>query len=250
MSIFFTKYQSLGNDFILIENKSQDFFFTPEQIQKICSRKFGIGADGLILFTKEASFVSMKFFNSDGSIASMCGNGLRCLFYETDATRVHTDAGEYFGSKNGSFITYYAPIPKKLGTYELFLQNKKHQIELIDSGVEHAVVSYTEVEEKQLISLAREIRFHPLLGEKGANVNFIYQDEPMSIKTYERGVEDFTLACGTGALACFFFSQAKEKRIYFSPDRFCDLQKEEEHIKMTAEVKKVFQGSFVLANLL
>ncbi len=245
MQFQFSKVQSLGNDFILIEEAFQDFFFNSLQIQKICHRHFGIGADGLILFRYlDDKTVKMRFFNSDGSHAKMCGNGLRCLFFKTQAKTVVTDAGNYIGEVEGQKVSTWMKIPEVKSENVLQINNYSIPFIWVDSGVDHIVIQDFIGCEKVLLELAKELRSHSFFGLEGANVNFLSISDRLSVKTFERGVEQFTLACGTGGLACFSTLQLDQARVYFDSDQYCDFNKENGLIRMCAEVHEVFTGYF------
>lgn len=245
----FSKFQSLGNDFILINN-FQDFFFDSENIARLCDRRFGIGADGVILYKSHSPEVfQMKFYNPDGSNAKLCGNGLRCLFLETKANKIMTDAGTFLGSISGEEVVIEFPYPEKKGIHELSIDHEKIQFEWINSGVDHIIIKVSDLSLQELKTFARKLRFHPFF-QQGVNVNFLMIGPKTFLKTYERGVEDFTLACGTGALACFHSLNVPEGKIFFSKERFCEFQKIDNKIKMKAHAKKVFVGKVEIPILL
>lgn len=213
--IVFHKMEGTGNDFVVLDNRelglSMDeiIIATP----KLCERKFGIGADGLLVLEPaqiEGVDYTMIYRNADGSDAGMCGNGSRCLaffaahhgFSNTQTFNVHEKIYDAIVDKIEHEVSISFPdvlAPKKL------LINKKKYLQVY-TGTEH-IVSFEELErledEEDIILEGREIRNHPLLNPPGTNVNFVCEDEPSKIylQTYERGVENLTLACGTGALA-------------------------------------------------
>ena len=241
----FSKLQSLGNDFILIDESSQDFFFTPNQIQKLCHRHYGIGSDGLILFKKlEPSVVKMRFYNPDGSQAKMCGNGLRCLFLHTDAKVIETDSGEYKGQVEGELVITWMKTPQFKGRHQLLIDETIVNFDWIDSGVDHIVIKAEDHEFKSPFQIAQKLRSHPYFGKEGVNVNFFSESPKFHLKTFERGVENFTLACGTGALACFSTLNINKAQLFFDEDNFCDFSSKENTIAMKAFAKRVFQGTF------
>lgn len=246
MNVEFSKLQSLGNDFILIEIDSPEFFWSPSLIKKICDRRFGVGSDGLIFYRKvDSATYSMHFFNPDGSKASFCGNGLRCLFFKTHAEKIITEVGVYTGFIEKNCVEILVPFPKHKGKYELSIEGKAYSFDWIDSGVDHILLPALDLFDPSLKQIARKLRSHPFF-EKGTNVNFISYQEDVKMRTYERGVEDFTLACGSGAMACFSSLNEKKKRIYFDKERFCDFEMEKDQIKMTASAEKVFSGTMDL----
>lgn len=204
----FVKMEGAGNDFIVTSDS--DLPEEPGWIAAICDRRRGIGADGLIVLarTGENRF-RMRYYNSDGSRAGMCGNGLRCCMEYTarqgisgDHALFDTDSGELEAWRTApEQIRIRMPAPKpfrkiRIGEFECFVTS---------TGVPHAVVPVRngELDAADLIRIGREIRFSRELAPEGANVDLIEFEEQdvLRIRTYERGVEDETLACGTGMAA-------------------------------------------------
>ncbi len=214
--MLFSKYQGAGNDFILIDDRAGSFpIGNIRFVQKLCSRRFGIGADGLVLLqhSSTADF-RMRIFNLDGSEASMCGNALRCLvlfLHEIGIVRdffqIETFAGVFLCTKKAdNHVVVEFPIPKSL-YQEVDLKGFfPHSIHVVDSGVPHAVIFVKDLETVGVESWGRFVRMHPVFAPEGVNVNFIQIDRQgdLCIRTYERGVEGETLACGTGAIAAAF----------------------------------------------
>ena len=225
-AVRFTKMNGAGNDFILLDAVEKPLGLAPEDIPglaaRLCDRHTGIGADGVILLQRPAgdADVAMRFYNSDGSMGEMCGNGARCACryaYETGyaggTVRLETTAGLVTGWRQPhDWFRIRLNTPTVLKT-ELLLTAGGQDIrcgyaELGDPGIPHLTVELPdlmlrldgEARLAALRALGRELRYHPAL-RKGANVNFYQVTGPQHLrqKTYERGVEDFTLACGTGA---------------------------------------------------
>lgn len=218
MSVPFYKIQGAGNDFILIDNRELNF--SSEQLTKftarVCSRRVSVGADTLIAIetARDTGDFYARFFNADGSEAEMCGNGARCVArwaYETGTTKdkmvIETIAGNVPAERLDS-RTYRV----QLNSPTVFEANKTIQVagkevtvdyvELGNPGIPHLVVHIPDLAMTELASIfdfARKLRNHPAF-KKGTNVNFydILSDQTVVERTYERGVEDFTLACGTG----------------------------------------------------
>lgn len=203
VEIQFHKYQGTGNDFIMIDDRSESFPSTPVLIQRLCDRKFGVGADGLILIQNHLEYdYRMVYFNSDGS-QSLCGNGSRCGFafahslgmVKGKATFETTD-GVHKIEQQGEkiyFQLFDAPLPKKINEKEWYL----------DTGSPHHIKLSENVQHEDIVSQGREIRYSTTYSsQNGTNVNFA-QLLPGKVKmrTYERGVENETLSCGTGATA-------------------------------------------------
>lgn len=213
-NIPFLKMSGAGNDFIIIDNREGivDENRLSGFIQKVCRRKMSAGADGMILVENSESVdFKWRFFNSDGSRAEMCGNGARCvsrfaylykiagreMTFETDAGPVQA---QVVGDRSKIQIT--DPSLPELD-FAIKLENGSQEMSRINTGVPHVVIEMDTVEEVAVQSRGREIRFHERFAPAGTNVNFISHlaDGHIAVRTYERGVEDETLACGTGAIA-------------------------------------------------
>ena len=212
--IAFTKMSGSGNDFILIDNRSRvvDEGGLPHFITGICRRRTSVGADGVILIeASDAADFRWRFFNADGSPAAMCGNGARCAarfaFIQGIAgadMRFETDAGMIHARVNGPQVRVKLTDPHGLRqALRLDLASGTLQVSSIDTGVPHVVVMASDLENTDVRGLGREIRRHPEFAPAGTNANFIGADPDggIAIRTYERGVEDETLACGTGSVA-------------------------------------------------
>lgn len=203
MELNFTKYQGTGNDFILIDDRSETFPATTDLIQKLCDRRFGIGADGLILIQKHPNLdYRMVYFNSDGS-QSLCGNGSRCGFaFAHSLGMVGSEAT--FETTDG---IHKIKIEDSKIHFQLFDVDHFKQINenewFIDTGSPHHIVISNDVKTEEIVQKGRKIRnSEEYSRHNGTNVNFaqVLQDS-VKIRTYERGVEDETLSCGTGATA-------------------------------------------------
>lgn len=218
MKLKFSKIQGTGNDFIVINNLSGCFdkfcgSIPQEQVVRIlCSRRTGVGADGLILI-EDSSVANFKwrFFNSDGSTAEMCGNGMRCVArfaYEEglapERMAVETEAGVVEAEVKGRDVRVKLTPPKDL---QLNLKLNGLTVHFIDTGVPHVVVFVDRLKDVNVNEVGRKIRFSELFVPRGANVNFVeVQLNKVLVRTYERGVEGETLACGTGATASALIS--------------------------------------------
>lgn len=214
----FYKMTGSGNDFVMLDGRltpAQDW--PAERIRGICDRRNGVGADGLVILTPEdPGTVRMAFFNSDGSAAAMCGNAALCStslavllgLAPGPEMRLATDAGTFptraTGVKSESALNLpdfplpvEVPIPLKLGELGVWLTTV---------GVPHLTILVADVDNLDLATRGRELRFHPAAGPAGANANFVSPERGSAsgrwlMRTYERGVEGETLACGTGAVA-------------------------------------------------
>ncbi len=213
--IEFTKVVASGNDFIIINRVPFTACRLPNFAKRICDRKFGAGADGLLFLEKsKIADIRMRIFNADGSEAQMCGNGARCLalYYSRRSTvnarrskiSLETGAGIIEGRVAGNNVRiklteprdYQAGVPIKINDREM-------KIHSINTGVPHAVIFVEGIEEIDVSSIGREIRYYEGFAPAGTNVDFveIISNDTIKVRTYERGVEDETLACGTGAAA-------------------------------------------------
>ncbi len=206
MQIEFQKYQGTGNDFILINDFEGKFSkINPELIQKICNRKFGVGADGLMLLQKSnhASF-RLVFFNPDGS-QSFCGNGSRCAVRFAlennliENKQISFDAfdGVHFAEVNGNLVS--------ISMRDVSEFRDENGGQFINTGSPHLVIEKQSLDSLDIVGDGRKLRYHSAYSPIGTNVNFMQVLNPNSaikIRTYEKGVEDETLSCGTGVTAC------------------------------------------------
>lgn len=220
MIIDFYKYQGTGNDFILIDNREGKVILKEEQVKFLCDRRFGVGADGLMLIQNKSGYdFEMIYYNSDGKEGSMCGNGGRCItafarklgIIGTEAKFIATD-GEHLANilyENGDEILV-----------QLAMQNvdsiqKDGQNFFLNTGSPHYIVFEEGVASLDVYTKGKEIRYSSLFKEiGGTNVNFVEEFKSyLYVRTYERGVEDETFSCGTGVTASAL-SYALDKDIH------------------------------------
>jgi diaminopimelate epimerase len=209
----FSKMNGAGNDFVLIDNRVGDLQLAADQIVKICDRHRGVGADGVLVLeraTNGADF-RMRYYNADGGEAEMCGNGARC--FARYASRVagpkeelsfETPAGVIGATLQGELVRLEMSEPKDLRLgITIPLPDRQVAAHFVNSGVPHVVVPVDDLESVDVRGLGSAIRHHDLFAPKGANANFLKErgERQIAIRTYERGVEDETLACGTGVVA-------------------------------------------------
>jgi diaminopimelate epimerase len=199
----FYKYQATGNDFVLIDNRSAGYTFSIDQIKHICDRRFGIGADGLMLIEKHPSLdFNLVYYNSDGS-QSLCGNGSRA------AVRMASVLGMVNGK--AEFNAYDGPhsaqlLPSEIVRLKMADVNKtenRGENYFINTGSPHHIHFIKNVQQYPVVEEGRKIRYSDDYKPGGTNVNFVelLPDNTIFVRTYERGVEDETLSCGTGIVA-------------------------------------------------
>jgi diaminopimelate epimerase len=213
--INFTKMVASGNDFIIIDRLPFAVNRVPELAKDICERKFGVGADGLLVLKKsKAADIRMRIFNADGSEAQMCGNGARCtaLYLGKKKGAIETKAGiiKTETSKDNIRIKLTDPKNLKLGI-PIKVSGRNLKVNFVDTGVSHCVIFVEGLEKVDVAGLGRQIRYHKQFSPRGTNVNFveILSKDSIKIRTYERGVEGETLACGTGSTAAAIISSIK-----------------------------------------
>lgn len=212
--INFFKMSGSGNDFIVIDNRKKvvEENNLKTFISKICRRRMSVGADGIILLENaEGVDFRWRFYNTDGSRAEMCGNGARCVSRFAYLNRIagsrmsfETDAGIIDAEVVDTEVMIKIPDPTGLKLNDsLKMNGGLISVSRVNTGVPHVVVEVDDLEEAQVVEVGRQIRYHEAFSPEGTNVNFTcYNDDRnLSIRTYERGVEDETLACGTGAIA-------------------------------------------------
>ncbi len=214
MVLEFTKMNGAGNDFVLIDNRAQTIRLTRPQIVRLCDRHRGVGADGVMLLVPCASGRAdwaWEFYNRDGSTGEMCGNGARCFarFVQKQTGRerdftFETEAGIITANFHGERVTVNLTQPNHLRLEEQVpLAAGRQTIHSLNTGVPHAVLFVPDADKAMVQQLGAEIRCHPHFGPRGTNVNFVQVLGPnhIRVRTFERGVEGETLACGTGVAA-------------------------------------------------
>jgi len=201
MNFTFYKYHGTGNDFVMIDNRDERFSASTEQIAAICHRRFGIGADGLILLqnASEADF-KMVYYNADGNQSTMCGNGGRCIAkFAHDLGFIHLEATfmAIDGKHEAKIATNGIVSLKMIATKKA---RQSHGAWFLDTGSPHHIAPIDEVAKINVVKAGRELR--NTYGTEGANINFVEVNQSqLHVRTYERGVEDETFSCGTGVTA-------------------------------------------------
>lgn len=203
MTVEFYKYHGTGNDFILIDNRKSGYLLSNEQVKFLCNRHFGIGADGLMLLEDEISFdFKMIYFNSDGNLSSMCGNGGRCITAFAKKLGLVKDKARFIAvdGAHDALLNSDETISLKM--------NDVKNVEIgndyfyLNTGSPHYVKVVNNIHELNVFEEGRKIRYNNRFNEEGTNVNFIEKfDDHLFVRTYERGVENETLSCGTGVTA-------------------------------------------------
>ena len=254
----FFKYQGTGNDFVIIDNRNgHDLKLSLEKVKKLCDRRFGIGADGLMLLNDKTGYdFEMVYYNSDGREGSMCGNGGRCLIKFADSIGIQKEIykfvatdGEHEARIDGDGMVYL-----KMNDVDVIVSH--HGDFMVDTGSPHYVKLVPQLATFDVFKKGRDIRYSREFEKEGINVNFVEQlDEPdkIFVRTYERGVENETLSCGTGvtaaALVCYHnengFNEVEVKtlggKLYVEFDRVDDSKFR--NIWLCGSAKRVFNGS-------
>lgn len=221
----FAKYSGSGNEFLIVDNRSRNF---PDQdrnrISSLCCRDSGIGADGILLFEdSEIADFKMRILNRDGSEAEMCGNGIRCLAHylfskklTSSSCRIESLSGIYSLHVEGDLVSLDAPPPHSVKWgLSLSFSTRSYKAHFLNTGVPH-LVFFPEPDSPPFETLAPLMRHDPIFAFEGTNVNFAQwkDNHTLTIRTFERGVEGETLACGTGALAvayvAFHYNQYRQ----------------------------------------
>lgn len=203
MKLHFYKYQGTGNDFVIIDNMDKHISLTQQQVAFLCDRHFGIGADGLMLLEPEDGYdFKMVYYNADGNESTMCGNGGRCITAFAKLKGIVNDKANFIAIDG----QHTATIDSN-GTVHLAMQDvNKISVEenhtILNTGSPHYIHWVDNAEQADVFNKGREIRNRELFQPKGINVNFVQQTgNGIIVRTYERGVEDETLSCGTGVTA-------------------------------------------------
>lgn len=211
MTLHFYKYQGTGNDFILADNRKNEYSsLTTAQINLLCNRRFGIGADGLMLLNeKDGVDFEMKYYNADGKEGSMCGNGGRCITKFAYHLGIHRDVYRFIASDglHEAEIDMDGIVSLKMKDVKII--RKFHNDFILDTGSPHYIKFVSNVMDMDVFKKGSEIRNSKEFVEEGINVNFVEQQSEVDkivVRTFERGVEDETYSCGTGVTAAALVS--------------------------------------------
>lgn len=215
MTVDFFKMNGAGNDFVVVDNRSLGLGLTGTQIAFLCDRHRGVGADGVLAVepAQHGADFRMRYYNADGGEAEMCGNGARCFARfarpligdACDSLSFETQAGVITAAFYGDQVQLGMSDPHGfVPTATLMVNDRSIAVDFLNTGVPHAVVTVTDLAAVDVRADGAALRNHVHFSPQGTNVNFMQVDEPgkIRIRTYERGVEDETLACGTGVVAC------------------------------------------------
>jgi diaminopimelate epimerase len=209
----FTKMNGAGNDFVMFDNRAGQLKLAPAEIARICDRHRGVGADGVLMLEPAANGADfrMRYYNADGGEAEMCGNGARCFARFAERTAgakkeisFETQAGIIRAKVDGDLVCLQMSEPADLRSQiEVDADDDVTRGSFINTGVPHVVVPVKKIEDVDVVKRGRAIRRHKMFSPAGTNVNFVEKRgrRRIAIRTYERGVENETLACGTGVVA-------------------------------------------------
>lgn len=278
--IFFTKMSGAGNDFIFFDkNQSPGITFPPEIIKKLCDRRNGIGADGLIEISNHQQYdFEMTYYNADGSTGSLCANGARCAIwfasksdrFNGGKTKFISAGKEYSGEVIADeLIKFNLNPPSKIKfNFRIKANGQMIKANYADTGSPHVVINISDIQKKPSVpniffddikevpvyQLGKEIRYHNDFAPDGTNVNFVKViNNEILIRTYERGVENETLACGTGSVAAAIICSITDKlnppitlKTYGGDKLSVNFEVENQRVKnpsITGPAKIIFEGS-------
>lgn len=274
MKIKFVKTEGGGNDFILIDRIKQNTgnIDWSKLVLPMCRRKYGVGADGVLVLEGSPKYdFTMRIFNPDGSEVQMCGNGARCSAYyyfkekKVNSVKFSTLAGilkAAAGSNKHVKLSLTDPVETKL---DILIKIDEHEMSVsyINTGVPHVVVEADRLEDLDVENLGKSIRYNEAFAPEGTNADFvkITGKSSIEIRTYERGVEAETLACGTGVVASAVIESLKNRvkppvsvmtkggenmKVYFKQSQDEDLISRVYDVKLEGKVNQVFAGEISL----
>jgi len=205
MKMPFYKYQGTGNDFVIIDNRKEVF---PKEdtalVERLCHRRFGIGADGLILLQNKKGYdFEMVYYNSDGRISTMCGNGGRCIAAFAKKLGIIDKHCRFLAIDGDHAATVDDENGVELKMQDVAFGESGEDYYVLDTGSPHYVIFVEDLDDVNVVENGQAIRYSATYKKEGINVNFVEKTEAgILVATYERGVEDETLSCGTGVTAC------------------------------------------------
>lgn len=256
MLVQFTKYQGTGNDFIILDNRTSKYsYITNDQVRRLCDRRLGIGADGLMLLNEKKGYdFEMRYHNADGRESSMCGNGGRCIVKFAYQLGIHRSEYKFIAvdGEHEAEIDTDDNVSLKMIDVEGIKKNRGDFV--LNTGSPHYVKIVTDVMDLDVFKKGRDIRYSKDFEQEGINVNFVEQTEEdkIIVRTYERGVEDETYSCGTGvvasALICYHnengFNDVDVKTLGGSLNVEFDRLDDDRYVNiwLTGPAEKVFEG--------
>ena len=264
MKIAFSKLSGAGNDFIVINNLELSVNLSPLQIRSLCARRTGIGADGLIIIEPSPMYdFCMKYHNADGFPGSMCGNGGRCAAYFAHSTKLISSSGntcvfEANGNRYDARITGHEMVTLKMLApdefrYDIIIDGMV--CHSVNTGSPHVIVYVPDIEAVNVTTTGRAIRHRTDIFPEGTNVNFVQITSPetLSVRTFERGVENETLACGTGAVAAALMSHSLGKTnstnmritVKSGDTLHVDFNDAMDEVFLAGPAKIIFEGSII-----
>lgn len=256
MLMSFSKYEGTGNDFILIDDRNLLFPSDENLIRLLCDRHFGIGADGLLLIQEQKGYdFSMKYFNSDGSQATFCGNGGRCITAFAYHLGIITGNCKFIASDGIHHSRIFEkdrnPLIIELSMQDPVVYSNNHDLFYLNTGTYHVVKFVDNPETVDIIEKGRAIRYNELYSPHGTNVNFahLFENE-LYVRTYEKGVENETLSCGTGVTASAIAASLKYGGNNFIVNtaggklsvNFVRTENSFKKVKLTGPARLIFQG--------
>lgn len=203
MMLSFFKYQGTGNDFVILDNRSQQVVLSQQEIAFLCHRRLGIGADGLMLLQEKPGYdFEMVYYNADGKPSSMCGNGARCMVAFAASLGI-IEKKTHFLAVDGpheAIIPAFQYVSLKMQDVNDITRDAQHCV--LNTGSPHYIQFEKEIDQMDVVREGRKIRYSDAYAAEGINVNFVVKvQDHLQVRTYERGVEDETLSCGTGVTA-------------------------------------------------
>lgn len=213
MKLSFHKYQGTGNDFVILDNRDRKYDqLDVAQVQKLCDRRFGIGADGLMLLNLTEGYdFEMKYYNADGHESSMCGNGGRCLVQFASDIGLKKETYQFIAIDGPHEATFAENGWVRLKMKDVNGISTHNNNCVVDTGSPHYVKTINQIKEYDVVDEGKKIRYSNDFTAEGINVNFVQpQGDKLIVRTYERGVEDETYSCGTGVTACALVNAKNE----------------------------------------
>ncbi len=215
MDITFYKYHGTGNDFVIIDNRDNRYdALTPKQVKFLCDRRFGIGADGLMLLKHRDGYdFEMIYYNADGNPSSMCGNGGRCLVKFANQVGIHKYTYKFLAIDGDHEAEIDNNNIIRLKMKDVNTVDEHPTYIVLNTGSPHYVKFTNDVQQTDVVNAGRTIRNSPPFAAEGINVNFVEStgQDSIFVRTYERGVEDETMSCGTGVTAAALMSAHNDR---------------------------------------